>query len=796
MYDSDIRPRRKKLFDIDFLELGERLRREGVSNLDVLDAQRRNRVSMWLANQFRDRGLRLDPQDDIAIQVAEHEWRILDWPKQEYAYRIERQGQIFNIYISEQPHLRVLSLDAGGIAGYFNARLLQKIHNRVKEKVRSFQQAFRRFKSSQSIENQAKLVKLDAYIHNLQSDFLDDVDYLMGTSAGSVNAAILAQHDQPTTQLHRCIQVWREPRLFDNEPLSNLMAIYGLRSFVSFTKYKKSLSKYIPPDLTLHHLKKDALFTTFALDPRDDSPRSKPKIFNSADPDDQNELTLDVVLRSGSAAPIGAIHQGYADGGWYSASPSSHIIPLFRWFRDYVTEDQKRLREPLRRALKQDWFIEQAWKPLCVDTPVKDKNSYQDIIASLNRGELPKALRIPVFAKTSTHDLREVTQVDVDPDCLKEDPVLEDDLLIPFRGGLSDHPYTLTLENTGNGITAVLNASVNGNELKLVPEHQNTYTIEVSQGKKESWLAALRGGLLPADLRQLYFAQSQVIDFALHWPKIHIEQQHRQWRLEVQIGEDAEASQQFRIKATPTNKESLFSFEVLERQLNKKKLTELLETEIANSGACDHYIANLYDLCRQSDAQAHNEQLWELLHDQAVSYLIRKMEPPIKLSLLSVGVGIKNKRLVMPKEDYHWGYLHLLLPSPLNQFFSLGSALASAQADRATEEIRELDHLFDHLNFHRIDPGVLSLNQFAYSAAAIFPPLKDATLAQLEVDLSGMEVTDEVEKTAEWLFRYWILGDHAYQLFTDGSSARPRFTTRAGSLQPLAMITMPPDFTA
>ena len=102
MYDSEIRPRQKKLFDIDVLELGERLRREGVPDVNLLDAEQPYRVSSWLANQFRDQDVRLDPQDDIAIQVDEHEWRILDWPKQEYAYRIRRQGPTLSVYRSEQ----------------------------------------------------------------------------------------------------------------------------------------------------------------------------------------------------------------------------------------------------------------------------------------------------------------------------------------------------------------------------------------------------------------------------------------------------------------------------------------------------------------------------------------------------------------------------------------------------------------------------------------------------------------------------------------------------------------------
>ncbi len=114
--------------------------------------------------------------------------------------------------------------------------------------------------------------------------------------------------------------------------------------------------------------------------------------------------------------------------------------------------------------------------------------------------------------------------------------------------------------------------------------------------------------------------------------------------------------------------------------------------------------------------------------------------------------------------------------------------MASAQADRATDEIRELDRLHDHLNFHRIDPGVLSFNRFAYSSAAIFPPFKDAVIAKLESDLSKPEVKDKVDDTAEWVFRYWILGDQEYRTLTDGSSDRPVFPTHADRRQPITVM--------
>ncbi len=64
-----------------------------------------------------------------------------------------------------------------------------------------------------------------------------------------------------------------------------------------------------------------------------------------------------------------------------------------------------------------------------------------------------------------------------------------------------------------------------------------------------------------------------------------------------------------------------------------------------------------------------------------------------------------------------------------------------------------------------------------------------------ENDLSKLEVKDDVEKAAEWLFRFWILGDEMYQSLTDGSSDRPDFPTSviSKSNMPISLLMLLPD---
>ncbi len=414
MNGSQIQSFKRQLFAINHLREGDGLREEKETGSYIPDIHDNNRVSKWLAVHFARANTSIDKENDVVAEIDENEWRIVNWPLRKYVYQVKRQHRTLHVDLAEQHHLRVLSLDAGGIAGYFNARLLQKIHNKLQQKITQLKQTFDDYKSHLNM-GQQQLQELEAFIDRIQTNFLDDVDHLMGTSAGSVNAAILAQADKPTSQLDRCIDVWRKSRLFDNEPVNRLLAIYGLKSLVSFTKYKKSLSKYIPEDLPLKDLKKGALFTTFTLDPRDDSPRAKPKIFNSAEPKDENELTLDVVLRSGSAAPMGALHQGYADGGWFSASPSTHVLPLFKSLMDCNAEENETLREPLKKALGQYLVKPVGMFSLHPQRPYVTRDNYSTITESLNKGKIPKELCIRFF-KTRVYDLE--SEIDI-PDIKK-----------------------------------------------------------------------------------------------------------------------------------------------------------------------------------------------------------------------------------------------------------------------------------------------------------------------------------------------------------------------------------------
>ncbi|MCZ6874802.1 MAG: patatin-like phospholipase family protein, partial [bacterium] len=103
----------------------------------------------------------------------------------------------------------IVSMDGGGVAGLVTNRLLQRIGANM-------------------------------------PDYLDDVGMLAGTSAGAINALIMAQHDNPKEGLQQCINLWNEPLLMSNTPLGSVRALVGVGPFISPTNFRATLMKYLP----------------------------------------------------------------------------------------------------------------------------------------------------------------------------------------------------------------------------------------------------------------------------------------------------------------------------------------------------------------------------------------------------------------------------------------------------------------------------------------------------------------------------------------------------------------------
>ena len=530
-------------------------------------------VPLWLEREMRLHGIQFDRFFWLLEITRGLEWRIINMFSHD-EYTVRRRNHELEIYRKRQGRFRVLALDAGGVAGLFNARLLQKIQTGLDAVKSHYETEIREYNRATIRRNAEEVRRREqptnqytphtpfsppplatvqpsppplatvqpsppAIFEGSGRDFLQDVDHIMGTSAGAVNAIILAQHDNPTDAVEQCAKLWRDPELLGNTPLGYLQALCGVGAFISSAKYRQTLSQYIPPKLKLKKLKKDVLITTFSLDPADASRRWGPKIFNSADPTDGEELALDVAIRASAAPVLQGVPQGYIDGGLFNPSPATQVIPLFHDMIDENRDDKAKIREQYVNGLL---YLRQ--------------------------------------------EVREY-------------------LLMHF------------------------------------------------------W----------------------------HYPEIPEELRRLWW----EAGGD---------------------------------------TSRISDDAYERWAKDFVDYHLSASSST--------------------------LALLSIGTGAQDNRMILSARGiYNWGYLHWLIPSPLNNFCNMGTLMFSANVDRATEEMQELSLAAENMSFYRCNPGALTFDQFTASGLAIVPFLRETMSAVLEKDLNKLEVSESVASTVDWIMDFW-----------------------------------------
>lgn len=171
-------------------------------------------------------------------------------------------------------------------------------------------------------------------IERARPGFLEHVDMFAGTSAGGINALMLAAAPKPRDTLGACRDLWCRNPLNTSIPRL-LRAVTGRRSVyqtdrlqrvleLHFDRARERLGKRHP--LRLGDLPKHVVVPAFDLDGRRLEHRSwKPKIFHNTgartDPD-HRESVIDVALRTSAAPTFTPIHQNHVDGGLFANNPS------------------------------------------------------------------------------------------------------------------------------------------------------------------------------------------------------------------------------------------------------------------------------------------------------------------------------------------------------------------------------------------------------------------------------------------------------------------------------------------
>jgi len=206
-----------------------------------------------------------------------------------------------NEAIRNLSHIRVLSMDGGGIYGAFTAIMLQKLC----EATPSFLKG-------------------------------DQVTLFAGTSAGAINALILAKHENPREAIERRTleHFWKDARVYSNRlnPIAGALSLVGLTSWSGKADFYAVLEDYFG-DMKMKDLKHRVLITAFDLWGTRDAAstrqqRWKPKIFYNfpADEPDRELYVKDVAYGAASPPTLRPVLNGISDGGIFADDPSVNAI--------------------------------------------------------------------------------------------------------------------------------------------------------------------------------------------------------------------------------------------------------------------------------------------------------------------------------------------------------------------------------------------------------------------------------------------------------------------------------------
>jgi patatin-like phospholipase/acyl hydrolase len=170
--------------------------------------------------------------------------------------------------------------------------------------------------------------------------FLDEVDFICGTSAGGILALMLASGYEPE-ECHN-LYTWAIPHIFGHNPWR---LINPFRSKYS-DKAKQELMQYYFGERTMADLKKSCAAVAFRLDGRKSRTHSffhregwRPAVFSNipkgsgvVDPDLDLKV-WDAAMRTSAAPTYFPVFRGYTDGGIVANNPS--IIAVSRAMSHY-----------------------------------------------------------------------------------------------------------------------------------------------------------------------------------------------------------------------------------------------------------------------------------------------------------------------------------------------------------------------------------------------------------------------------------------------------------------------------
>lgn len=170
-------------------------------------------------------------------------------------------------------------------------------------------------------------------IEQARPGFLASVDVFAGTSAGGIAALLIASEEDPVAGLDKAIRFWETTRPVTRGGLHHVQALAGLASFALNDSLARPLRRLLGA-IRFGELPKKAVVAAIELDNRNPDPfrRSwQPRGLTNlavAGGRYDDDLVVDIALRTSASPIMSRVHQGYVDGGIFANDPSMLTLSL------------------------------------------------------------------------------------------------------------------------------------------------------------------------------------------------------------------------------------------------------------------------------------------------------------------------------------------------------------------------------------------------------------------------------------------------------------------------------------
>ena len=207
-------------------------------------------------------------------------------------------------YLSGEETYRIISMDGGGLYGKFTAIMLRKLCER--------------------------------HHHFFAQGLEHYISMVAGTSAGALNALLIAQEEDPREFILSggLERFWEEFGIFENrDPMNWSLSFGGITPWLGRDEFLAVLDKYFGDktfgDLSINF---KVMVLTFEWGGRDDVPikerRWTTRYFTNFSEEDANVKLVDVAYGAAAPPPFRAIRNGLGDAAIYAINPSLNAYAL------------------------------------------------------------------------------------------------------------------------------------------------------------------------------------------------------------------------------------------------------------------------------------------------------------------------------------------------------------------------------------------------------------------------------------------------------------------------------------